>query len=235
MNLFKRLEGVFFNPRETFAAIAEKPVWIDAFILLLIAVIAFSYITTPYIQQDQLEMFRDNVKLKERLGDDGFNQMIRRMENPTPASRIIQTFVTVPLASVIGFFFSTLMLFVFGRFVSAEGRYMQVLAVLLHASFVDKLLGNAVRLILIQSKKSVMKISTGLPLFFPDLEVTSTAYIVLSQFDFFQLWMFGVLGWGLSAVFKVDIRKGLILSYGFWLLKSLVYIGFGILGRSFMQ
>lgn len=235
MNLFKRLEGVFFNPRETFAAMGDKPAWIDAFILLLVAVMAFSYLTTPYIQNDQLEMFRDNVKMKERLGEEGFNQMIYRMENPSPASRLVQAFVVVPLAAVAGFFFSSLMLLVFGRFVSSEGRYMQILAVLLHASFVDKLLGNAVRFILARSKESLAKISTGLPLFFPDLDVMSSAYIVLSQVDFFQLWMFGVLGWGLSAVFKVDVRKGMILSYGFWLLKSLLYIGFGLLGRSFMQ
>ena len=44
MDLFNRLQGIFFNPKVTLKAISEKPIWIDALIILLIAWALFNYI-----------------------------------------------------------------------------------------------------------------------------------------------------------------------------------------------
>jgi hypothetical protein len=74
-----------------------------------------------------------------------------------------------------------------------------------------------------------------LALFFPKLEFGSTPYMILANIDFFQLWLFGVLAYGLAAVFKVDSKKALFVSYGFWFLKTLVNIAIGILGMSFLR
>ena len=54
MNLFKRLEGLFFSPRPTFEGLAAKPVWIDAVVIALVALIAFNFIILPYAQKEQL-------------------------------------------------------------------------------------------------------------------------------------------------------------------------------------
>ncbi len=111
-----------------------------------------------------------------------------------------------------------------GRMFSTEGNYKQDFSVYLHASIVDRILGNAVRLVLILIRKSVFQTTTSLALLFPRLEITSTAYKVLSQIDFFQLWFYGILAYGLSSVLKIDVKKSLIIAYGFWLLKTLFYI-----------
>lgn len=235
MSLFKRLEGVFTGPKPVFEALAEKPVWIDVMVVVLVALIAHSLIVAPYMQQDQLELMRDNVKLRERMGDEGFSQMIRRMENPSPGSRVIQTFVIVPLFAVGALLLQGLFLLIMARFFSSQGRFVQVMAAIVHASLVDKLLGNAVRGALALTRKSVMQTSTSLALAFPKLEVTSTAYSVLSQIDFFQLWMFGILAFGVSAIFKIDLKKSLFLSYGLWALKAVVNIAIAFLGTSFLQ
>jgi hypothetical protein len=117
---------------------------------------------------------------------------------------------------------------------STEGNYKQVLAAVLHANFIDKILGNALRLVLILTRKSFMQTTTSLALFFPKLEVASPAFIILSQVDFFQLWLFGVLGYGLSSIFKIELKKALILSYSFWVLKSLLYIVYGLIAIRFI-
>ena len=104
----------------------------------------------------------------------------------------------------IGLLFSSLILLMLGRFVSSTGNYVRVLAAVVHASFIDKLLGNAVRAFLIVTRKSVMQTSTSLAMLFPKIELTSPAYIILGQIDLFQIWMFGVLAIGLSAVFKIE-------------------------------
>jgi hypothetical protein len=231
MNFFSRLQGVFFSPKETLKAVSEKPVWIDALIVLLVLLIIFSAVIGPYLLQDSLQSLKNDVKRQERMGEEAFNRQLEFMENPPPWFRIFLTVVSPLLANLIGFFLPPLILLAMGRMFSTEGNYRQLLSVYIHASFVDKILGNAVRLVLILTRKSIFQTTTSIALFFPRLEVTSTAFRVLSQFDFFQLWLFGILGYGLSSVFKVELKKALFISYGFWFLKSLLYVGLGFLGR----
>lgn len=235
MSLLKRLPGVFFEPRPTFEGVAARPVWIDALVVVLLALIAFNLVVAPLVQKDQLSLLKDNAALRERMGEDSYAKMIERTEHPSPAGRIVQTFVITPLYYLVAILLQSLFLLVLGRFMSTQGAYVQVLAALVHASFIDKLLGNAVRLVLGLTRGSLMQTSTGLALLFPNLEVTSTAYIVLAQFDLFQLWMFGVLAFGLAAIFKVTLKKALVLSYGLWFLKALVNIGFGLIGTAFLR
>ena len=235
MSLFKRVVGIFTSPRQVFEALAEKPVWIDVLIVVLIALMLYSYVIFPIAQQERLEFNRDSVKLRERMGDEAFDKMIHKLENPTTGDRLFQAFILAPLFVFAILLLQGLFLLVLGRFVSTQGRYVQVLAVLVHASLVDKLLGNAVRLVLALARKSVMQTSTSLVLLFPKMEVTSTAFAVLSQIDFFQLWMFGILAFGISAVFKIELKKALVLSYALWLLKALVNILLSVIGMSFFR
>lgn len=235
MGLFKRVEGVFFSPKPTFEGLAAKPAWVDTLIIILVALIAFMVIILPYMQKDQLALLKDNAALKERMGEDSFAKMIERTEHPSTSYQIIQTFVSTPLFYLAAILLQALVLLVLGRFLSTQGVYVQVLSALVHASLIDKLLGNAVRLALAVTRGSVMQTSTSLALLFPHMELTSTPYILLTQVDFFQLWMFGVLALGLAAVFKIPAKKALVLSYAVWLLKALVNIGIGLIGMSFLR
>jgi hypothetical protein len=178
---------------------------------------------------------KDNAALKERLGEDSYAKMIERTENPSQTSRIMQTFVITPLYTIVAILLQSLFLLILGRFLSTQGTYVQALSALVHASLIDKLLGNAVRLVLALVRGSLMQTSTSLALAFPNLEVTSTLYIVLTQIDIFQLWMFGVLAFGLAAILKIGIKKAMILSYGLWFLKALVNIGMGLVGTAFLR
>jgi len=234
MNFFNRFQGIFFNPKLTLKAISEKPIWIDALIILLIAWALFNYITTPHLQKDTLQLLQSSTKLQERMGEDRFNQMIERLKNPTKASVLLSNLLQKPGTLLIGFLFSSLIILAMSRMFSTQGNYKQVLSAVLHANFIDKILGNALRLVLILTRKSFMQTTTSLALFFPKLEITSPAFIILSQLDFFQLWLFGVLGLGLSSIFKIELKKALILSYSFWFLKSLLYIAYALISIRFI-
>jgi len=234
MDLFNRLQGIFFNQKVTLKAISEKPIWISALIILLIASALFNYVTAPYLQKDTLQLLQSSDKLQERMGEDRFNEMINRTKNPTKASVLLSNLLYKPGGLLVGFLFSSLIIIAISRMFSTEGNYKQVLAAVLHANFIDKILGNALRLVLILTRKSFMQTTTSLALFFPKLEVTSPAFIILSQVDFFQLWLFGVLGYGLSSIFKIELKKALILSYSFWVLKSLLYIVYGLIAIRFI-
>jgi|WetSurSiteA1Bulk_404760.scaffolds.fasta_scaffold37740_2 hypothetical protein len=235
MNLFKRLDGLFFSPRPTFEGLAAKPVWIDAVVISLVALVAFNLIIMPYAQKENLALLKDNAALRERMGEDNYAKMIEATANPAPSRRIIQTFVMPPMIFILGLLLQSLLLLIPGRLGSTQGTYVQVLSALAHAGLVNSLLGNAARLALILTRQSVLQTSTSLALLFPRLEVTSTSYIMLTQIDFFQLWMFGILAFGLAAVFKIKMGKALALSYGVWFLKALANIGMGLVAMSFLR
>jgi len=231
MNFFDRLQGVFFNPKDTFKAVAEKPVWLDALIVILVTVTIFLAIISPYLQKDQIQVLKNNVELQERLGEESAQQSLKVLESK--GYRLILLVIVPSVFTIAILFLQPLILLAMSRMVSTEGNYKQVLSVYLHANLIDKILGSVVRLILILTRKSVMQTTTTLAIFFPRMEVTSTGFIVLSQVDFFQLWMFGILGYGLSYVFKINSKKALFISYGFWFLKTLFNVGLGLLGSQF--
>ncbi|MFQ5721159.1 MAG: YIP1 family protein [Candidatus Aminicenantales bacterium] len=235
MNFLNRFQGIFFNPQMTFKSLSAKPIWIDALILLLIAIMVFTYFVQPYSQQDNLKLTKNNLRLKERMGEERFNQMIERLENPSKISLFLRPFLMAPVTLLVGFLLSSLILLGLGRFLSTEGNYLQLFSAYLHANFIDKVFGNGLRLVLILSRRSVVQTTTSLALLFPRLEVTSPGFIILSQFDFFQLWMFGIFGYALSNIFKIELKKALFVSYGFWLIKSLFYITLAFISLRYMR
>ncbi len=235
MSLPRRFQGVFFEPKPTFAALAEKPVWVDAIVLVLVALLGFSLVVAPYMQQDNLKLMKDSTTLKDSMGEEAYNKLIAQTEHPSRMSQIGRTFVQTPLFYLAALLVQSLLLLILGRLSSTQGVYVQVLAALIHASFIDKVLGNVVRVALALARKSVLQTSTGLALLFPNLEVTSTAYIILAQVDLFQLWMFGVLAFGLAAIFKITLKKALFLSYGMFLLKAVANALIGVIMMSFLR
>lgn len=234
MNIFERFQGVFASPKKTLEGVAARPVWVDAFVILLVVLAIYSYLVSPIIQKETLAMFQSNTKLEERMGKDRYQQFMASQANPSPTRIYINSFVVAPLTGAVGFLLSSLFLLIIGRMFATAGTFKQVLACLVNASFIDKILGNAVRLAIVFGKKSVFQTSTSLVALFPKVTFGSPAYLVLSQFDIFQLWMFGVLAYGLAAAFKVELKKALYVSYGFFALKSVVYVLLGLLSRSMM-
>jgi hypothetical protein len=185
--------------------------------------------------KDQLERDKNSTVLKEKLGEEIYQKRIDALENPSRFSVAGQTIVFGVLSFLLALLLQALILFVGGRLFSTQGTYRQILSVLLHACFIDKFLGNAVRLILVLSRRTLTQTSTGLAMLFPKLDSMSVPYITLNQIDFFQLWMFGVLAFGLSAVLKVRFQKALLLSCTLWLLKAAFNIGLGLITSGFYR
>ncbi|MFZ2053524.1 MAG: YIP1 family protein [Candidatus Aminicenantales bacterium] len=222
MGFFSRLSGTFFDPGRTFRTLAERPIWVDALVVMLILLALHSYLVFPHGQKDSLAFLEDNgARFQEKWGEARYDSAVERIKGQ---DRLLTSLLMTPLTFLIGLLFSALIVLGMGRLVSIKGNYLQVFSSLLHANFVDKLLGNALRTSLILSRKSVIQTSTNLTLFFPKMDVVSTGYSVLSQVDFFQLWMFGLFGIGLAAAFRINLKKALVISFAFWLLKSLLMI-----------
>lgn len=218
MSFGRRLIGTFFDPGQTLRSIAARPLWVDVLIVVLILVSLYAYLIFPFGQKDGLRLMEDNAaKFKDKWGESRYASELERIKGQ---DRSLAAFLVTPLTYLFGILFSALIVLGMGRLVSTEGNYLKVFSMLLHANLVDKLLGNGLRLFLISGRKSVVQTSTGLAVLFPKLDIMSTTYALLSQVDLFQLWTFCLFGIGLAAAFKISPKKGLVISFAFWLLKS---------------
>ncbi len=234
MTFFSRLLGVFFNPKNIFKALSEKSIWVDMLFVLLILVTIYAVLISPYIPQDQIKRLKSDAKGRAEMGEEAFNQRLEFWENPAPLVTITGI-IMQPVSLLIGFLIQCLIILGMGRLISIEGKYIQVFSSFVHANAINLVLGNALRAFLIFSRESVFQTTTSLALFFPRLDIMSPAYFVLTQVDFFQLWVFGIFGFALSQIFKIDLKKGLFLSYGFWFIRSLFYIASRLLAMKFVS
>jgi len=233
MTFGHRLVGTFFDPGRTFRGIAERPLWVDTLIVVLVLVSLYTYLIFPHEQKDGLRIMEDNAsRLKEKWGEPGLASARERIEGQ---SRSLAAFLVTPLTFLTGLLFSALIVLGLGRMITAQGNYLKVFSSLVHANLVDKLLGNGVRFFLVSDRGSVLQTSTGLPVFFPRMDVLSNAYAFLSQMDLFQVWTFCLFGVGLAAAFKISWRKGLAISFIFWAFKSLFAAGLIILRNRMFQ
>jgi hypothetical protein len=234
MNIFNRFFGTIFSPQQTAKALSEKPVWLDALIILLVLTALFSYFMLPYQLEDSYNMMKDNVQMRERLGD-RFDEYLERMENPPKSTMFVRPFVVNPISLLFFFMIQSLIIFGLSRLVSTEGTLKQVWSVFFHARIIDVVLGGGLHLILVLVKKSSFDVTLSLAMFFPKMDILSTPYLILSQFSFFQIWAFGILGIGLAQVLKIELKKGLFISYGFFFLKCVFHIGIGLLGQMIVR
>lgn len=230
MTLFRRLTGIFFNPKDTFKHLSEKPLWVDMLIVLLILVTIYAAVIAPYIPNDQIKILESDAERRAEMGEDAFNRRMEFWKNP-PLFVTITGIIMQPVSLLVGFLIQSLVILGLGRLTSVDGKYIQVLSSFIHANAINLVLGNALRVFLILSRESVFQTSTSLAIFFPRLGTMSPAYMVLTQVDFFQLWMLGIFGFALAEIFKIGLKKALFLSCGFWLLRSLFFIALGLLSR----
>jgi len=223
MSFFERVVGVFFNPRQTLEAVAEKPIWWDVLIVLLVSMSIYSALIMPLATRDALA----NYQTETGAPPPDFGQMPKW---------ILVIGVIAGLFSIMVMVFLTCgIIYLMGRLFSTAGDFAKIIAVYLHASLVDSLLGNIIRLVLILMKKTI-RVSTSLAVLLPaDVPLRSFGYILLSQFDFFRLWAFGILAFGLSAVFKVDRKKALWIAFLSWLIITLLAAGLSGLGLALQR
>ena len=204
----------------------------DVLIVLLILAAVYAALIAPYVAQDRLKLIENDINLKEKIGEEAYNQRLEFWRSPPQfmiTLGIIMQLITLP----VGFMIQSLIILGLGRLTSVEGKFIHVFSAFIHANIISLVLGNAVRLFLIISRQSVFETTTSLALFFPNLEFESPSYVLLTQIDFFHLWLFGILGYALSEIFKIEIKKGLVLSYGFWFVRSLFYAALGLLNLRF--
>lgn len=66
----RKIPGSVCQAQETFNYLSERPVWVDALIIVLIALALYSYLIAPFAARDSYTLYQQSTKLKQQLGEE---------------------------------------------------------------------------------------------------------------------------------------------------------------------
>jgi len=203
----KRLAQVFFSPGELFTALREKPVWFSAMLVVGILVGLALALIPPELW---VEFSRNRMIEQGQPVPPGFESSgsIMRIFSVLGGALVTPIMMFI-LAGVVTFFFSFLL--------GDDGRYVQYLAIVAHASIITALGSLVLVPLKIQQGDPSLTLSLGtFAMFLGDGYVLR----VLKLLDLFAIWSYGVMAVGVTSI---DPRRGFAGALAFFLAFALVF------------
>jgi hypothetical protein len=227
-SFFGRFSDLFTNPGRLMENVGARPSWWQPGLMVVLALIIFTWATLPVSAPEQAELMRDS-KIMELAGEEAADKQYEEALNITPAKRATQ-------AGIAGFW-SWIMILVFGlilgffvKMSGGTGSMSQALGIVSWGSLPIFVIATAVKLPLIMMTESVYKVNIGLAALVPNAEPNSALFMALMTYgDFFTWWGLFLLIVGFEKVFRMG-RSTAVLSVVLpWALLSLLPLGFSIL------
>ena len=210
-----RLLQVFFSPGELFSALREKPVWFGALAVCgVLSVVGVALIPVElWVEFSRNQLIERGSEVP--AGFESSGSIIRIFSIfGAGIGFFIMAFV---LAGIMKVFFS----FLFGD----EGRYVQYLSVVAHASIISAL--GALLLVPLKLSQGDPAVTLSLGTFAFFLE-EGYPLRVLKMLDLFAFWTYAVMAIGVT---KIDPRRSFGFALAFFLAFALVFaLVFGIFG-----
>ncbi len=202
---------IFFNPRNYFLKLKEKPFFIIPLIIILLFTLLQSYVATRYTKVSEI------IKRMEERG--ASKEQIERVEEfmRRPA-RIIIGLVTTLIFTLLFLLIISLIFNFSLPLIGREGNFMKTFAIVCGAGLVSAL-GSLIRSVIILLRQSPF-VTTSLALFLP--QEKGFLFPFLSRFDFFAIWQIILIAFGLKIVFDLKGKKSYYLVIGIWLLWIII-------------
>ncbi len=210
----KALIDVWFDPRKMFQKVlSHKKFWIP-----IVVIITFSIpqiiVTAKIVHQDRIKYIQMNPKLNDNLKMNA----LERMKEFNAKKIIIRQSISMIIVMFIALFVvSGLLLFIATLF-GGDIRYAETLTIVSYSNYIDWLWGGILKTILTVIKGTGIGVSTGLSMFVSS-EPFSPTYRILSNIDFFNIWSYIVIAIGLSYLMKIDLKKGIMISFIVYFIK----------------
>jgi hypothetical protein len=202
-NVGVRVMEVFTSPGKLFSALAARPVWLGALVLVL----ALSVVSQVIIPEEVLRQ-----SMLDSVGPDASADQIAAVENMAGFARIIQIGSTVIVGPLFMAFIAGLLMLVYSVIMGGTGTFAQMFSVVTHASIISAV-GGLLGSLVIMATADVDRQLT-LRLLAPGTADDSFIAIFLNGMNIFVLWAFVAMGIGVSRVYpKVSAGSaiGLIL------------------------
>jgi hypothetical protein len=213
-SMIKRILNLYFSPVETFKAVNEKPDWIVPISLSIVVILIMTTLAMPgIIIPDQMK----RIEEMERLPEEAKAIQLERLQGALP-------YITTPVSIII---FSFILLFLqSGIFVLVflilgnRTNFKKMLAVVSY-SYLTGIPEIILKVVLMFVKKTA-RVYTSLVLVFPNLDVKSPLFKVLSRLDIFMIWHLALIALGCSIIYGVSRKKSFGIIFGLWALWLIV-------------
>jgi hypothetical protein len=225
-NVFARLAGVIFSPRETFAAIVAQPKWFGAMavVTLTIALANYAFLST---QVGQDAMVDQNLRQTERWTGSLTQAQIEGIEAGAGRNKYIVAGFTIVLGPIFTFIFTGILFGVFNAMLGGDATFKQALAVTTHGGAVNLL--AQLFIIPLNYFRESMTSATNLGVFVQSfLDDTNFVARLLGWFDMFIIWGLIVTAIGFGVLYK---RKTAPI---FWTFMG-IYVVIALIGATFMK
>lgn len=224
-NVFARLAGVIFSPRETFAAIVAQPKWFGAMavVTLTIAIAQYAFLST---QAGQDAMVDQQIRQTERWTGSVTQAQIDGIEQRAPIGKYFALGATLIFVPVVSFVVSGILFGVFNAMLGGDATYKQVLAINSHAGAVS--IVSTLFVVPLNYFRESMTSATNLGVFVQFLDDTNFIARLLGWFDLFIMWSLFVTAIGLAVLYRR--KTGPI----FWTFMG-IYVVIALIGATLMK
>jgi hypothetical protein len=206
---------VFFSPGELFTALREKPVWGWA-LAIVASLVALSVTLIP--AELWVELSRSQLIERGQEVPPG-------LESSAGVIRIFSVAGAVIVTPIMMFFLAGIVTFIFSFLMGDEGRYVQYLSVVAHASVISAVGALLLVPLKIAQRDPSVTLNLGTFLFFLQ---EGYLYRVLKLMDLFALWSYAVMAVGVT---KISPRRGFASALTVFLLFAVAFaLIFGIFG-----
>jgi hypothetical protein len=197
--LLARAIGVIVSPRETYADIAAHPRVLGALLIVLLLVVSAqtAFLLTE-VGRDAL--FDQQIRTMESFGMRINDQMYEGMERGMEWAPYTGAVFTLLLFPVMFAIVAGIILGVFNAIMGGDASFKQVYAIVVHSGFLmglQQLFINP-----LNYARQSMSSPSNLAVFFPFLDETSFAAMLLGGIDLFFIWLIVNQAIGIGVLYK---------------------------------
>jgi hypothetical protein len=227
---FGRLAGVLVSPTKTFKAIAEKPTWAVALLILVVIGVLTGVLMSGRV--DWADVTRDSLEAQgQELPEEQLDRIIDFQEKAGPALMIGGSLVAQPLVYML----LALVFMVVFKMLGGDLNFLRSFSVILHGMMPRAVMGLlSIPVILgkdefgFEELKDGTVLTSNLGAFAP--EDAGTALVaLLSSVDLFSLWVLALLIIGYGTVAKVSKGAATGGVIALWIVYLLGKIGLAAL------
>lgn len=231
---FGRLIGVLVSPGKTFRSIAERPTWLVPFLVLMALSLGVGGLLMSRV--DPGEMVRYQLeKFGDRLPPEQVEKAVEDAENMTPARRLLQTAIGLPVAALLYAALAGVFLVIF-KVLGSQMTFKQSLSTYLYGLVPIGVVSTLINLPLMLARESITPeeaMSGGVlvasPAILASEETSAVIRSLLGSLNFFTLWTLVLLAIGYRIVARVSIAVSAGTVFTLWLLYVAGKAGFAAL------
>ncbi|MCB9058364.1 MAG: YIP1 family protein [Calditrichae bacterium] len=214
--------NIFAAPTKAFESLNEKPTWLAPLLIMIIAFIAFQYLTMDYSMQYQIQVMEAKDVPQERI-----DLVKQQMQGGLKYAGMITMIIFIPLVTVI---FAAVILGL-SKITIAEGITFKKSLSIVSWSGMIGLISLALTLLLVYSKGTMHGIAIDLSAVLPQPGIGESVPLlnrILAKIDPFVIWQLVLWVIGLRVMGKTSNQKAAIpvgIAWGIWIVLSVSLAG----------